>query len=469
MHMQSFVVSIGISLIAMAVTGCVKPVTIEKHLSAEGPSTLIDSEGFQQIDLAILLDPDIYEKQGKKAEDIDPDSAAYRAILRNAFKNFYDRAVAPNRKLERNALQERILAASNQRCGEYQQYLKRLDTQTNIFLGGLTTVAAGAGAIFTGASTVRALSGAAAIISGLRAEINEQYFHSLTIQVITDGADARRREIYDEILERQTASIDAYPVQAAVKDAITYHSECSLLSGLKQAALSIERAENPGLFSIERSLLQVRRIRQISRTPLNQPLPASIALRSAPRLLGRTLLPDLQGEPVDLLIGIRASVEAISADFESTYENAKKGALSDQGNEAAFIALPGKLDAAKKKALGIVKSKFGPRVQTAVSDLAARRTAALTAIPDSDDDRKAQAALLKAEADTRKLIDDMQEFFTLYQKYANGAQTALTNSELGSAKRVELAGENLKFLGEKLAEIETGASAGASGDNKKKL
>jgi len=129
----------------------------------------------------------------------------------------------------------------------------------NLTLGGLTTAAAGAGAIFTAASTVRALSGVAAIFSGFRAEVNDAYFQNLTIQVITDGFESKRRGIYEEIVNKRktSTSLIDYPVEKAIGDAIVYHQNCSLIAGLEQAALSIQRAENPGMMAMTRTFKQM--------------------------------------------------------------------------------------------------------------------------------------------------------------------------------------------------------------------
>ena len=43
-----------------------------------------------------------------------------------------------------------------------------------------------------------------------------------------------------------------YPVERAIADAIVYHDNCSLVAGLEQAALSIERAVNPGLNELKK-------------------------------------------------------------------------------------------------------------------------------------------------------------------------------------------------------------------------
>lgn len=123
---------------------------------------------------------------------------------------------------------------------------------------------AGAGAILTPVSTVRALAGSAAIVSGMRAEFNQEFFANLATQVITQGITQRRKDIYDRIVKQQARKIEGYPVEAAVKDAISYHSSCSILTGLEQASESIKLVDDPGLLRLNNLLAKSGLSRRIT-------------------------------------------------------------------------------------------------------------------------------------------------------------------------------------------------------------
>ena len=237
---------------ALAVSGCEgnsMPWLTGQH-GPFGTENLIDRESFQKIDLAAVMTGGDISLEGTTNQK--------REFLEAALSEF------PNDRSRRNQVQERILAASNQACAEYKRDLKRLDARSNLILGFLTTATAGAGAIFTGTDTVRALAGTAAILSGARSEFNENYFQALTVQLIVEGIENKRQEIYEEILvaRRDTEFADEYPVQRAIKDAIAYHDNCSLIAGLQHAALSLERAKNPGLKQLNRSLDDIRTARE---------------------------------------------------------------------------------------------------------------------------------------------------------------------------------------------------------------
>jgi len=173
----------------------------KKYHEVQGPDSLIKPESFEQINLALLLEnsldpntkispdpngggPD--KTKNKKADESKVKE--YRAGLAEAFNSYDKKYKGKENKegvLARNRIQDRIIAASNQRCANYKVFIKTFDSESNFFLGALTTATAGAGAIFTPVGTVRALSGIAAIISGVRAELNYAYFQNQTVQVLT--------------------------------------------------------------------------------------------------------------------------------------------------------------------------------------------------------------------------------------------------------------------------------------------
>ena len=225
-------------------------------VTAEGVRSLVRGDGlekegnyFRLLRLEDLLDPEsTYD---------DDDFKATRTNIKKAYKAFYsgynpdDRIGSETIKLKRNRLQNRIIYESNQRCSVFKRFIKRVDAQTNLTLGILTTLSAGLGTIFTAANTVRAFSGAAAIFSGTRAEFDQVYFASATITIIGKGIDSRREKILANIVENQKQPIEIYTAEKAVADGISYHGSCTLIAGLEEAGKDLERVNNPGLKQIE--------------------------------------------------------------------------------------------------------------------------------------------------------------------------------------------------------------------------
>jgi hypothetical protein len=209
----------------------------------------IVSQKFEDIDLAGLL------SGGTLHDDKEGE-------LDQAFKGFekqYDGSQA-----RRNAIQERILAASEQRCASYKQFLKQFESENSFILGAITTILAGAGALVSPVIAARSLAGSAAVMSGVNAEFQEKFFARLTIQVLTKAMDARRKNIYEKIVEtRKTADLTTYPVEAAVKDALAYHGACSLIAGLEEAGASIDRATDPGAEQLKKHLKNFQGLRDL--------------------------------------------------------------------------------------------------------------------------------------------------------------------------------------------------------------
>lgn len=184
----------------------------------------------QKLDLLTLLDPqarrfDVCKELSRKPESSPRREYRGQEAIQCAFASFYtyvshcetwtkgegcardtvalDHMSLAARDLSlvirRNKVQDEIIAASENVCRRFKISLNDQITKTNFSLGGIATTFAGLGAIFTDPSTARALSGAAAIVSGVRAEYNQAYLDSLTVQVVTKGIDARRKEILDQI------------------------------------------------------------------------------------------------------------------------------------------------------------------------------------------------------------------------------------------------------------------------------
>lgn len=244
-----------------------------------GAYQLTDREAFETIDLGKLLRQ--YAPQGSpsKCKGLDkvptparnasgqPPSAATGAEamsggLEDALHYYNDkiRGVSDQQqRTSRNALQERLLAASAQRCNAYKGNLQRTFSRTNFGLGVLSTIAGTAGALVNSASAASGWSAVSAISSGSRAEFNQDFMSNLAAYVIVDGIDKRRRTIYEQIQSRgQAKSYEAYPVEAAIKDALYYHGQCSVIAGFQEASDSIKTANEPGVNAAINAMAKIR-------------------------------------------------------------------------------------------------------------------------------------------------------------------------------------------------------------------
>ncbi len=266
-----------------------KRAAFDSHVSASGVGSLVAPD-FEEVDLVCLLDPDNckgadYQKGRDEMEE--------KEKIIKAFRAFRDKYPIATRVMRRNAVQEHIIAASNQRCNYYKNYLHCSRATTNLALGSLATIAGTAGAIVTGADAPRILSGAAAVFSGVRAEFNQEYFANAATDVVAKGIDLTRREVYHQIVTQgQSKSYGDYNVEAAVKDAIYYHGQCNVMTGIQAASGTLEMMEDPGIDTVNRILVKLNLTKKLRND-------ATLTPEKQARMLSRTNTLLKAGTPKD--------------------------------------------------------------------------------------------------------------------------------------------------------------------------
>ncbi len=247
-HGLGLVLSVGVLL-----SGCASQDWRDETRKVDATSAhqLIDRTSFETLDLAALLN----------AYAPGPVRVTVEGDLDAAHRNFSQaagQAGDPAARAARNALQERILAASTQRCNAFKGSLQRSFSGVNFGLGLAGTIAGTVGALVSG-SVANYWSGASAVFSGARAEYNQDFLANLAAHVIVDGIERRQKEVYAQIAnEGQKKAYADYPVDAALKDALYYHGLCSVVTGFQVAQDSIKEIDNPGLSTSIRTLAKIK-------------------------------------------------------------------------------------------------------------------------------------------------------------------------------------------------------------------
>lgn len=243
----------------------------EKRFTLAGTNNLINSEHFEMVDLIQAVDPmQLRDSTGFKRRWIDkgdwvdnpdtPQDDRYAAKHLDAFEralyafHLTDYDVFGTAADRRNRVLDRLLAASEARCGAYKQYLRNFESTYETGFGIATTVLGSAGAIATGALNTRAFAGLAAMSSGAKAEIRQGVFSNVATHVLVPGIDTRRAQILKEIGKFRELDISKYTLQGALHDAAKYHGACSLATGLDAAQDAIRTFDNPGLAQANRTL-----------------------------------------------------------------------------------------------------------------------------------------------------------------------------------------------------------------------
>lgn len=190
--------------------------------------------------------------------------------LSMAYQEFYARTSGMSElagRRERNRVQDQVFNASQLACTLFKRNIRVQQQKGDFLAGAATTVLGGLGAIFTSASTARALAGSAGITSGVGAEFRQAHFANLAAEVITAGIDAKRSNIYDQIDKRRhnatEGSLALYSMENAIHDAIRFHAACSIDAGFQEAKDSIQLSRNPGLAEAGHVIERVQNLRAI--------------------------------------------------------------------------------------------------------------------------------------------------------------------------------------------------------------
>ncbi len=228
----------------------------------------------------------------------------------------FDKVTIKNYMMRRDAAQDRILRASENRCGFYQRYLKRLQSDTALGFGGLATALGGAGAIVTGAAEARALAGAAGITSGVGAEVQKDLFANLTSTVIVPGIEKRRSDLLNKIMNNRCYAVDQYTAGMAISDAIAYHNACTLDTGVAEAGLAMKEASSPGLAGLANMSAALAIIAS------NQSTLSSIAQnigKPAVPVVGAPPTPPPPPTPITFANNVRTNTGTVVADCTKVY------------------------------------------------------------------------------------------------------------------------------------------------------
>lgn len=285
-------------------------------------------------------------------------------------------------------------------------------------------------------------------MTGVRAEFNEDYFQSRTIQVITDGLEARRRDTYAKIQARQRLEISAYPVEAAIKDALTYHAECSLIAGLEHAALSIERAQNPGRQAAEKALVQARRFQEIMNAPASQLFPGGIAAPLGPDGLGLLSLDRLRdGASLVGLAGPQRTyaiaqnqMARLQDDFDKKVSKLAEGAL--KGQATGLDGLKARAKKALEYASAVLEGQLKKQAEDKEKELRDLETEVVEAVAPVRRATKAQDLVLK-RIDSAKIAADIEQVRILFAVNIAGAEGDLEDKAQPDSDKVANADRKL--------------------------
>lgn len=212
-------------------------------------------------------------------------------------------------KAHRNLVQNRIIAASERRCGRFFQFLKKDNSDMNFGFGLANVFLSTAAAIVPGIEAARNLAGSSAIVAGARAEYNNEYFSNLAVSVITRGIEEKRRDTRLKLRTSQSQDYATYDIAAAVADAVQYDASCNIVHGLEQANEAIQRLNEPGRDAMMRSLLKDR----VNRALVSDDVDSLKKLQASLTAINIDAVPLLMGTIQPMGSGVSAGISQSTA------------------------------------------------------------------------------------------------------------------------------------------------------------
>lgn len=266
---------------------------------------------------------------------------------------------------QRNELIDALMAASNRKCTRYAALLKNADGAMNAGLSVGAIITGGLGSILGGVNTAKALAGSSSILSGSRAALNDTYLSNQTIHVLTAAFEKARRGQRRIITNRQACSVEQYTVMRGIEDAFSYHQSCSLVAGLAETALSIERSENPGLDAMRIQLAALANLRRQAAEFASEGPVTPVAGTPAPPSLDKVIASD------KALIGFQQAMDAASLAAKAANDEVDKA-------KAALLAQRAADKAPEAKALADAQANAVKATALVIKLTSARDVAAIS-------------------------------------------------------------------------------------------
>ncbi len=150
----------------------------------------------------------------------------------NSAPSAYKLAIDNNDIETRNRLMDTLVKRSRLICEAHKASIVSNSATANFSFGSITSLLTGLGTIFTPASTVRALSGSAAIVNATRSEFNNVFYQNLLATAVVKSIELQRTKKFSELIVKRSDDVSVYSVDTMLSEIVQYHELCSFYSGL---------------------------------------------------------------------------------------------------------------------------------------------------------------------------------------------------------------------------------------------
>jgi hypothetical protein len=139
----------------------------------------------------------------------------------------------------RNRFLAALVARSNLICSQTEAQIVGTNDLINFSLGETTTILAGAGALVTGLTSAKILSGSAAITNATRSQVNEVFYENALKAAIVQKINGLRADKLAQIAPAAIDKATGLPVpltKFSTEDMLNavqeYHNTCSFYAGI---------------------------------------------------------------------------------------------------------------------------------------------------------------------------------------------------------------------------------------------
>lgn len=186
-----------------------------------------------RIDLPALIE----RYAGKTTSDVTEQAPLETAIVDfEAHYHTMDSTKASSTEADeeaaRNSIVYTIVAASDQNCQVFLEYLHGNQVLVRSLSSSLTTIFTGAASVTSPVSAKNVLAALGTVSSGVGNTIDANAFSNSTVETIVSGIRADQAEFRTTIATHLTQHYADWPLSAGIADAIQYHNRCDAVSAL---------------------------------------------------------------------------------------------------------------------------------------------------------------------------------------------------------------------------------------------
>lgn len=147
----------------------------------------------------------------------------------------------------RNCVQDYLIQRADMVCQVKKGQIVGTAQVVDGSLATLATVLGGAGALVTGQTGARILSGMAGMTSGVKGNLDSSIWQNNIATSISKSIEGKMKEERDRILVKRIDVLYSYPTSLAIADAVRYSDLCSFASGLSNLTEAAAKIGSSGI------------------------------------------------------------------------------------------------------------------------------------------------------------------------------------------------------------------------------